>query len=198
MGGTFDPIHNGHISVARAAASCEVDKVVLVPVRHPPHKSREDIVDPYHRYAMAALAVSGARDLTVSPYEVAREGSSYTIDTVRHFVSAGHDVALVMGSDSLAELPTWRECHELLERARAIVYPRRPLLLPQLRERLPDWIASKWDSGWITLLELPPIDTSSSEIRAMLRAGRSVDGLVPPAAAAYIAGQGLYAEGAPD
>ncbi|HET9480926.1 MAG TPA: nicotinate (nicotinamide) nucleotide adenylyltransferase, partial [Candidatus Polarisedimenticolia bacterium] len=144
LGGTFDPIHRGHLRVAQAAAAAGVDLVALMPVRRPPHKDRDDIAGAYHRFAMAALAAAGERKVTVSTFEVTREAPSYTIDTVRHFVGAGHQVCLIMGSDSLSEIESWRDCRTLIEMAGVIVYPRRPLVPGVLEAKLPDWLRERW------------------------------------------------------
>lgn len=207
LGGTFDPIHSGHVLVARAALECSLDLVVFVPVRRPPHKDRPDILDPFHRFAMVALACAGERTLTVSPVEVARPGPSFTIDTVRYFASAGHQVTLIMGTDSLAEIESWRESRDLLDLADVIAYPRRPELGDRLAGALPAWIASRLvDSPEacneaalagrrsVLCLDRKPDDTSSTEIRSLLRSDRPVTGLLPKATEEYIRKQGLYKE----
>ncbi len=149
---------------------------------------------------MVALASSGEAGMSLSPWEVSRQGPSYTIDTVRRFVSAGHDVTLVMGTDSLVELETWRECRALLDLAGVIAYPRRPVLSEDVPHRVSEWIrplmvASKEPlagAGTIFCMEEEADDVSSSRIRDLLRAGRPVRGLIPPAAEEYIRKHGLY------
>jgi nicotinate-nucleotide adenylyltransferase len=195
MGGTFDPVHNGHLQVARAAAPYGLDRVALVPARRPPHKDRDDMADPYHRFAMAALAAAGDDRICVSSHEVARDGPSYTIDTVRHFAGRGHDVTLILGSDSLAELETWRECRALLDLARLLVYPRRPYLGDPLESRLPGWIRDRRSAGAILWLDGEPVETSSTQVRALLRAGGSAQALVPQPVERYILKHRLYTGG---
>lgn len=195
MGGTFDPVHNGHMRVARAAAAWGLDRVALVPARRPPHKDRGDMAEPYHRFAMAALAAGSDDRLVVSAHEVTREGPGYTIDTVRHFADRGHNVVLIMGSDSLAEFETWRECRALLELARLIVYPRRPHVGDPIEARLPGWIRDKRREGWIVPLDGEPDDTSSSQVRALLRSGGSARALVPELVERYIIKHRLYTGG---
>lgn len=198
MGGTFDPIHNGHLRVARAALARGLDRLDFVPARRPPHKTRDDMTDPFHRFAMAALATLGEDRLGVSACEVAREGPSYTIDTVRQFVAPGTELFLIMGSDSLAEIDTWRECRVLLDLVRVLVYARRPYALlppgPFVR-RLPEWVRPRWESGSISVLDGPPDETSSTAIRAHLRAGRPASDFLPPAVAEYVTKHHLYAVG---
>ena len=198
LGGTFDPIHHGHMAVARSAAACGMDRVLLVPARRPPHKEREGIMDPFHRFAMVALATTSDERLGVSPFELARAETSYTIETVRHFLGAGHQVTLIMGSDSLVELESWRECRALLDLAGVLAYPRMPYLPDDLPQRLPAWIRSRLDPGWdaagaIRILNGSPVDASSTEIRDRLTAGKPVTGLVPAATEEYIRKHGLYA-----
>jgi len=194
MGGTFDPIHRAHLKVARAAVRHGLDFVLFVPAHQPPHKSRPDITDPFHRYAMAALATQGEPRLGVSPFEVARRGTSYTIDTVRHFGASGDEITLIMGTDSLVEIDTWRDCRELLERARIIAYPRRPDVGPDLAGRLPEWVRSKLGDE-ITCLEGLPDETSSTTLRRLLAGRGDVSDLVPEPVAEYIHKHDLYVNG---
>jgi nicotinate-nucleotide adenylyltransferase len=195
------------VVVARAALECSLDRVVFIPVRRPPHKDRSDILDPFHRFAMVALACTGEPALAVSAFEVARPGPSFTIDTVRYFVSAGHQVTLIMGTDSLAEIEGWRESRDLLDLADVIAYPRRPELGERLAGSLPAWIASRTvrtseardEAGRagkrsVLCLDREPDDTSSTGIRDLLRSGRPVTGLLPPGTEEYIRKQGLYGE----
>jgi nicotinate-nucleotide adenylyltransferase len=196
MGGTFDPIHRGHLQVARAAlsASREIDRVDFIPARQAPHKMRGPVAGPFDRFAMAALATAGDLRLGVSDFELTREHPSWTIETVRHVTAQGHDVTLIMGSDSLADFESWRESRELLERARVLVYPRRPAIGETLASRLPAWIRDLMapPDPAITLLEEVPDDVSSSDIRSRLRAGESITGLTPSTVEEYIRKHQLY------
>jgi len=195
MGGTFDPIHNGHMMVARAALRLGLDRVELVPARQPPHKTRPDISDPFQRYAMAALASVGEPRIGVCPFEVAREGPSYSIDTVRSFAAPSRELFLIMGSDSLAEIDTWRECRTLLDLARLLVYPRRPFSsrpFDQFIATLPEWVRQKREEGAIVALEGPPDDASSTALRRLVRMGGPVAEHLPPAVAEFISKNNLY------
>lgn len=194
MGGTFDPIHRAHLKVARAAMQRGLERVLFVPAHQPPHKSRPDITDPFHRYAMAALATLGEPRMGVTPFEVARRGTSYTIDTVRHFTSPGDEITLIMGTDSLVEIDTWRDCRELLELARVIAYPRPPYLAQDLPGRLPEWIRRKMNDG-IVCLEGMVDETSSTEVRRVLAGGGDIADLVPGPVAEYIDKHHLYVNG---
>ncbi len=213
MGGTFDPVHRGHLAAARAAAACGLDTVLLVPVRHPPHKDRDGPADPFHRFAMLALAAAGEATLCVSSHEVGRPGTSFTIDTVRHFAGAGHEVTLIMGTDSLVEIETWRECRALLDLAGVLAFPRPPVTVQEARRHLPEWIRSRMVGSAaeraareaarrgglgipppVLLLEGPLDEASSTEARRRLRAGEPAGDLIAPAVAEYIAKHGLYAK----
>ena len=195
MGGSFDPVHNAHLKVARAAAGGGLDSVMLAPARQPPHKNRPDMADPFHRFAMTALATAEDASLCVTPIELYREGPSYTIDTVRHFRKAGHQVVLIMGSDSLAEIETWRDCRELLDLASVMVYPRVPLVGDRFEEILPDWIRAKRDAGVIVHLDRVPDATSSTTVRALLRSRGTAPGLIPESVERYIIKHRIYAGG---
>ena len=195
MGGSFDPVHNAHLMVARAAAGMGLDRVMLAPARQPPHKNRPDMADPYHRFAMTALATAREKTLCVSSIELCREGPSYTIDTVRQLERAGHHVVLIMGSDSLAEIETWRDCHDLLDLASVIVYPREPLIGPRLQEELPDWVRAKHEAGSITVLDQKPDTVSSTAVRALIRSQGTAPGLIPESVERYIIKHRIYAGG---
>lgn len=195
MGGSFDPVHNAHLKLARAAAALGLDYVVLAPARQPPHKNRPDMAHPFHRFAMTALATADDANLHVSPIELYREGPSYTIDTVRHFSEAGHQVVLIMGSDSLAEIETWRDCHELLNLASVMVYPRLPLVGDVFVAKLPGWIRAKRDAGVIVDLVQEPDTISSTSVRALLRSQGTAPGLIPASVERYIIKHRIYAGG---
>ena len=153
------------------------------------------MADPFHRFAMAALATSQDERLVVSAHEVAREGPSYTIDTVRHFAGHERHLALILGSDSLAEIESWRECRALLDLAPLIVYPRRPHVDGLLDDRLAGWIREKRAAGSIVTLDCEPDDIFSTQVRALLRSGQFAGALVPEAVERYIIKHRLYTGG---
>ncbi len=201
LGGSFDPIPAGHVRIARAALAAGLSRVLLVPARQPPHKTRARMTDPFHRFALAALATAGEPSLSVSSCEVLREEPSFTIHTVRHFRNAGTQVALIMGTDSLVEIETWRDCRELLDSAGVLAYPRRPFDGEATASQLPAWIRSRLSSGQpgragtVEILSGPPDDVSSTMIRDRIRRDLPVKDLVPPAVEEYIHKNGLYADG---
>jgi nicotinate-nucleotide adenylyltransferase len=195
FGGTFDPIHHGHLIVSRAAAEelgCR--RVILIPSARPPHKQGHTLSDGRLRLAMARAAVAGESDFAVSDWEMSQEGPSYTLRTVQHFQQELPDTELfwLIGMDSLAELHTWYRLPELVA-ACTFVTAARPGDQPPDWNRLagivgPDAVAHLQDH----VLATPAIDISATRIRQRVRDGRSIRYLVPPAVADYIAARGLY------
>lgn len=194
LGGSFDPPHAGHLHVARRAREAfGLDHVVLVPAARPPHKPGRLLAAPADRLALLDLLVGGEPWLSVWTGELAREGPSYSIDTVRELRRAlgpGAELHWILGSDNLAGLPGWREAEELLRLVQPIVVARRgaPLdeallapLSPQARERV--------RRGF---LPGEPFDASASELREDLRRGGEGDGALPASLREYIREKGIY------
>lgn len=193
MGGTFDPIHLGHLILAdKAGEVSSLDKIIFVPAAIPPHKIGEVITPAEHRLRMVELAVEGHPGFEVSRVELDREGPSYTADTIRQLTARepGAEASLILGFDSLLEIYTWKNYRDILDRARIITAFRPgspvlrnaddwPLFLQPYRER-------------ITLLEAPLLDISSTWLRIELMRGRSVRYLVPDTVLEYIRENRLY------
>jgi len=210
LGGTFDPVHSGHLAMARAAkGSAGLDRVEMVPCATPPHKHRAGLTSAFHRFAMASLLVPSAPWLGVSPVELTRGGVSYTIDTLLETGrrDPASDIYLIVGSDSYAELPSWRSYDRILSLAAIIVVPRDDENEAAYRRRLPEPLAgillpagASWPGSLNGRLPLAgiaaskPVPVSSTEIRARVARGESIEGLVPEPVAAYIERQGLYAQ----
>lgn len=196
LGGTFDPIHLGHLALAECALrQLPIEELVLIPAGSPPHKLDRRISRPRHRLAMARLAVAERPGFRVDPIEIGRSGLSYTVDTVAALLDTaertGHPIAptVIMSADAFADLPTWHDPERLVALARIAVAPRRGHELPDptpVIERLPGL------SGRLDLFDGPDLDVSASDIRARVRAGRSIAGLVPPTVADYIEAHHLY------
>jgi nicotinate-nucleotide adenylyltransferase len=186
FGGTFDPIHLGHLVVAdHVAEAAGLARVVFVPAGRPPHKAGRPITPARDRLAMVELAIAGNPRFSVSRLELESAGGpSFTIDTVRRWKAAGEgEVALILGADSLVELDTWREPEALLAECRVLVVGRPGVDL----ERAPAHLVGK-----VTFIAAPRLDISSSEIRERVAAGRSIRYLVPEPVREYILGRDLY------
>ncbi|MFO1009427.1 MAG: nicotinate (nicotinamide) nucleotide adenylyltransferase [Planctomycetota bacterium] len=198
FGGSFDPVHEGHLHVARAAAErFHLDRVVFVPAAQSPFKPEQRPAAGEHRLAMLRLATRGEPAWTVSGLELERAGPSWTIDTVRALPKAigeREDCALylVLGSDNLPGLPKWKESRALLERVQPIVIFREgdpDAQLEPLRAAHGEALAKKVEAGY---LRLPPVEVSSTAIRAALARGERAVAGVPRSVLAYIRAHGLY------
>ncbi len=186
FGGTFNPIHYGHLVNAEIIRSdFNLDRVVLVPAKYPVHKRLDGETPAEERYAMAVIAVAGAAEFEVSRIEIDRNGPSYTITTVHELLGRypGSELSLIIGSDTLNTIGTWREPERLKELVSLIVM-RRP------GEEVPG--AAGGEGFRISYAENPLIDISSTCIRDRLRGGRSVRFLLPDAVIDYIKKKGLY------
>jgi len=208
IGGTFDPIHYGHLRVAEEVREdFGLDRVIFMPAAIPPHKPDEGTTPPELRVEMVRLAIADNPGFEVSSIEVERGGKSYTIDTVKEIKKGGEKdlvISLIMGSDSFNDITSWMDYRELLELANIIVVPRPGYAAEKLAEALPVDLARKfrYDSATesyinsagrsVTYLETARFDISSSDIRRRVREGMSVRYLLPPQVADHIAKHGLY------
>lgn len=196
MGGTFDPIHLGHLAIAEAAREqLELARLLFLPAGQPPHKPGAVVASPEDRVAMVELAIVGNPAFHLSRIDVDRPGPSYTLDSVgligQAELEAGRipDLVLIMSAETLAELPTWHEPERLLDASRVAVAPREGHPRPQRA-----WIERAFPgrSERIVILDGPQLGISSTDLRARIRDGRSIRYLVPDAVGAYIADHGLY------
>jgi nicotinate-nucleotide adenylyltransferase len=192
LGGTFDPIHHGHLVIAEEAREAlGLERVLFMPVSSPPHKPGHPVTDPTHRLAMVRLAVAGNPAFEASDLEVRRGGSSYTVDTLETLAGEGLATPwLILSSEALALLPDWRAPRRILELARLAVVPRAGFD-PLGR----DWVEARFPGAGdrVRFLSGPLLPISGSVVRRRARAGRSVRYLVPDTVAAYIAAHRLYA-----
>jgi len=198
FGGTFDPVHNGHLIVARALAEQQgFGRVRFVPTAQPPHKPPAEAPGP-DRLAMLRLAVAGEAIFDVWDIELTRAGPSYTLDTLRAVRrQRGADAKLywVIGADMLEDLPRWHKVQEVLGEAEIIIAARPPWdrQLDEVFSRLGKHFApAQVERLRASVVSTPLIDISSTDIRRRRRRGRSIRYLVPEPVAAYIAEHGLY------
>ena len=193
FGGTFDPIHFGHLLAAEEArVTLGLERVLFAPAGDPPHKQGRVISPITHRLAMVRLAIADNPAFAVTTVDVDRPGPHYTVDAVRllreEWGTGADETFFLMGADSLTQLLTWHQPARLVELCRLAVMARpgyRPDLagleatLPSLAARL-DWV------------EMPVLDIAASDLRRRVRQGRSIRYQVPEAVAAYVAEHGLY------
>ncbi|GMR14106.1 MAG: nicotinate-nucleotide adenylyltransferase [Gemmatimonadota bacterium] len=189
LGGTFDPPHNGHLRVAQdVRQGLGLDRVLLMPVRVPPHKRADRVTPVALRMEMVRAAVADAPGLDVSAIEVEREGPSYTVDTLRQMRNERPDVdlTLIVGADQWAEMADWKEPEEIPELADLAVMNRGDRLPVE-----PDWdLALEW-----TAVSVTPVDVSSTEIRRMVAEGLPVGDFVPAEVLRIIEREKLYSNG---
>ncbi len=189
-GGTFDPIHNGHIKVVQAARNfLQLDRIIFIPAGDPPHKAGKQITAKEHRLAMVQT-VAEQVEAQVSDWELLKQEKSYSVETVRHFQAEYPDdeIYFIIGADSFYDLPTWWHYEELMALCNFVVVSR-----PDYAR---DILLSKFKGN-----ETPPrvfflddifVDISSTEIRERAAAGKNISKLVPPEVAAYIEQHHLY------
>ncbi len=185
FGGSFDPVHNAHVALAKVAQEAlSLDELRWIPAGRPWQKSRV-LAEPRHREAMVRLAIEGEPHFALERCELRREGPSYTLDTVRELQAAlpGHEWVLLIGQDQYAGLHTWRDWRELLQRV-TLAVANRPGVTPQPH---PD-VAQVPHA----MVPLPMMDVSSTAIRTRIASGEAITDLVPPAVASYIDQHRLY------
>jgi nicotinate-nucleotide adenylyltransferase len=189
MGGTFDPIHVGHLAIAEEAREAlALERILFVPAPRPPHKPDGVAAAIDARLAMVALAIAGNPAFELSRIEIDRPGPSYTVDTAAELARDG-DLTVILSAETFADLPQWHEPDRLFDLARVAVVPREGYPAPD-----PAWLSETFPGreGRVTYLEGPRLGLSSTAIRARVAAGRSIRYLVPAAVEAYIAEHRLY------
>jgi nicotinate-nucleotide adenylyltransferase len=193
-GGSFDPIHCGHVRpVLKAVEQLELERVLFLPTAQPPHKRAAEFAPVLRRFAMAELAVFDHDVLQVSDFEIG-SGPSYTIDTVEHFAdqSPGADLHLLIGSDSLAGIETWRRWRELFEVARIAVLYRPGWSREQVLAGVSAEARELINAG-VTWVDNQPVDISATKVRQKLRTGGRVPkDWVPEAVVQYARKYSLY------
>jgi nicotinate-nucleotide adenylyltransferase len=192
LGGTFDPPHNGHVELARAALrELGLERLVVMVAGRPPHK--EARTDAETRYRLATAAFEDVRDVELPRDELDRAGPGFTVDTVRELARRFGDVVVVVGGDMFASFPTWRAPDEILEHARLAVAGR-----PRTTRQSFDSVLGQLEQpSRVTFFEMPPVDISASEVRRRVAAGEAYDALVPPPVARLIDELRLYRDQQP-
>ncbi|NLJ81315.1 MAG: nicotinate-nucleotide adenylyltransferase [Firmicutes bacterium] len=194
MGGTFDPIHFGHLVTAEGAR-CEfgLDQVLFLPSGQPPHKDLKEVTPANHRYMMTVLATLTNPYFEVSRIDIDRRGISYTIDSLkclRQEYGAGTELFFITGADAVFEIMTWKDSKKLLEIAHFIAATRPGFSLEDLPAETRAWIAKHRERFYV--LQIPAMAISSTNIRQRVRDGHSIRYLVPQQVDYYIRRHWLY------
>lgn len=194
IGGTFDPIHYGHLAAAEEArARVGLDKVTFVVARLPPHKLDEEVTPVQHRLAMVRLGIASNPFFEISTVDMERPGPSYTVDTIsmlREQWGEDSQVFFIMGLDSLAEMPTWHQPERLIQLCRlvAVTRPGIEVDLPALERLIPGL------SARLEIIDMPEVEISSSDLRRRVREGLPIKYQVPEEVERYIREHRLYGQ----
>jgi nicotinate-nucleotide adenylyltransferase len=216
FGGTFNPIHNCHLTIAaQVRERLSLDRILFIPTGDPPHKPQESLAPAHHRLEMVRLAIAADPSSAASDVEVRRPEKSYSIDTVRALrnqYGASADLVLIVGLDAFVEFPGWRQASSLLPLCHFAVVSRTGQAFAALADRpplppIPRPDLEALDSGAqdrlevpisngtrLTLLRLPPCDISASDIRRRIRSRTGVAHLLPAPVESYIMRARLYQE----
>ncbi|MEJ2046997.1 MAG: nicotinate-nucleotide adenylyltransferase [Dehalococcoidia bacterium] len=193
LGGTFDPIHNGHLAVAEEARRrLSLDEVTFVPAGCPRLRPAGPLATPEQRVHMVRLAIGGRPYYRLSTVEVERPGPSCSVDTVAEFreqLGEDDELYFILGQDNLAELPRWREPERLVKMCRLVAVPRPGQQLPDLKALR---ASVRGLAASLILLDAPHIDISASDIRERVSRGLPIRHLIPEAVARYIEERRLY------
>lgn len=190
FGGTFDPIHVGHLAVAQGAADAlGLERVLFVPAGEPPHKPDRAIIAALHRRTMVELAIADNPRFALEPMELDRPGPSYTVDTLETLSIREEALTLILSAEAFLELHEWHDPDRIMSLARVAVAPRQGYPAAG-----PDYLARYFPdhADRVTFLEGPQIRLSATDLRRTAATGRSLRYLVPDAVAAYIDDHALY------
>jgi|SRR5436190_10456667 len=203
LGGTFDPIHVGHIDVGHAAeTTLSLGRVYVITAKTPAHRAHP-VASPFQRFAMVALAIPKHQNWRASDMELRHDSVSYTVDTLEKFRERGYapsELFFIIGADAFASIDQWRDYPRILDLANFAVVSRPRATVAVLKERLPQLAARMAAPDHaippgetrIILIDAQTADVSSSAIRANAEAGRSIEGMVTPIVQQYIEQHGLY------
>ncbi|MBM4339737.1 MAG: nicotinate-nucleotide adenylyltransferase [Deltaproteobacteria bacterium] len=208
FGGTYNPIHFGHLRGAEEIREAfHLDEVVFIPSATPPHKATDAIIDAKHRMEMVKLAIASNPYFSMSEIELSRQGKSYLIDTLRHFCEGRADIFFfILGGDAFVEIETWKDFQNLFTLCHFVVMARPGFQKTPVASQLPDSLTSAFQYDietkvWVHLSgyhlhfqEISFLDISSTKVREFIEKGESVRYLIPPETEAYIYKHGLYRE----
>ncbi len=195
MGGTFDPIHTGHLMTAEEVRhEFGIDQVVFIPTGHPPHKDNEEVTHSEHRYLMTVLATVENPHFNVSRIEIDRPGKTYTVDTIKAFkemYNSNLKIYFITGADAVHEILTWKHVAELMKICEFVAVTRPGYNKNQLKSKIEE--LRKDFECTVHFLEVPALAISSSDIRGRVKNGRPIQYLVPESIEKYIQKFKLYA-----
>ena len=193
LGGTFDPVHIGHLMVAdEVTARLDLAEVLFIPAGQPWLKAGSRILAAEHRLQMVRLAIAGKSDFKLSTMEIERTGPTYTVDTIRELekeFGADDEFFFILGWDNLEGLPRWHQPSQLISICRLVAVPRVGFPVPDLDSLE---VAIPGVSKRVVMLDKPEVDISASVIRESVRRGLPISHLVPETVEKYIKEQGLY------
>jgi nicotinate-nucleotide adenylyltransferase len=196
LGGTFDPIHYGHLVAADCARdACHLDQVLFVISARPPHKALDKVLDCQHRYEMVQIAVQNNPAFEVSAMELERQGLSYTVETIAAYLRQfpGVEIYFIMGVDALQIMNTWKDVDRLSKLCKFIVVTRPGYQLRREDECFQGLPATLWEK--IIVIPIPGLFISSSEIKQRVAQGKTIKYLLPPGVEQYIWENNLYKDG---
>ena len=194
MGGTFDPIHIGHLFIAEETLErLGLDKILFIPAGVSPHKLNNNTTDPQHRFIMTAIAVNSNENFYLSSIEIDRKGPSYTIDTmktIKELLPPNIELYFITGGDTFIDLETWKDYEMLLEQINFVVFTRAGFD-NELLDRKIKLFKDKYN-GKISKISIPLLEVSSTDIRERVRQNRTIKYLIPEAVEDYIKKHKLY------
>jgi len=184
FGGTFDPIHYGHLFIAEwIRESLDLEKIIFIPAAFPPHKLNIKITDKIHRWNMLKLAVEDNPLFDVSDIEIKNNKISYTVDTLKKFATSGDEIYFIIGEDNLKELHTWKDTDKILSLSKIVIANR---------EKDSEQNKNHINNSKIIYANSPDISISSTHVRERTARGKSIKYFVHPAVKEYILKEGLY------
>jgi len=191
FGGTFDPIHYGHLYVGEnARIVCDLEKVIFVPSYKPPHKQNKIITSDFLRYNMCILATKDNNSFSVSDIEIKKQGISYTYNTLKLLKKSNenNDYYFIMGADMFADFPKWYKASKILEEFKIIVFPRNGYDIHKIKQE--SFYMDYKDK--IELLDLTTVNVSGTDLRNQLKSGYSAKYLIPDTVLEYIKAKNIY------